>query len=215
MNLKNAHVGDAYLANGDVGRVLRIDKAERKVFARFGDAKVVQEYPADHPDLTHAWCVTAHKSQGDEADRVVFYMDGPILASREMLNTVVTRAKTGASLIVSRPALAACLSKSVRDERCTRLAKRLCAALVADAKTVPDPATNDSDDEDALRPSGTVTQRNSNGTETLTTFTIMTEHEESLLMDRSDGKPATATRFEPGAESVAVPKRLKTSPYFA
>ena len=125
MNLKNAHVGDAYLANGDVGRVLRIDKAERKVFARFGDAKVVQEYPVDHPDLTHAWCVTAHKSQGDEADRVVFYMDGSVLASREMLNTVVTRAKTGASLIVSRPALAACLSKSVRDERCTRLAKRL------------------------------------------------------------------------------------------
>ena len=140
MNLKNAHVGDAYLANGDVGHVLRIDKAERKVFARFGDAKVVHEYPADHPDLTHAWCVTAHKSQGDEADRVVFYMDGPILASREMLNTVVTRAKTGASLIVSRPALAACLSKSVRDERCTRLAKRLRAAFAGVApESRPEP----------------------------------------------------------------------------
>ena len=133
MNLKNAHVGDAYLANGDVGRVLSIDKAERKVFARFGDANVVHEYPVDHPDLTHAWCVTAHKSQGDEADRVVFYMDGSALASREMLNTVVTRAKTGASLIMSRPALAACLSKSVRDERCTRLAKRLSEAFAADS----------------------------------------------------------------------------------
>ena len=140
MNLKNAHVGDAYLANGDVGRVLRIDKAERKVFARFGDAKVVHEYPADHPDLTHAWCVTAHKSQGDEADRVVFYMDSPILGSREMRNTVVTRAKTGASLIMARPALAACLSKSVRDERCTRLAKRLREAFAGVApESKPEP----------------------------------------------------------------------------
>ena len=140
MNLKNAYVGDAYLANGDVGRVLSINQAERKVFARFDDAEVVQEYPAEYPDLTHAWCVTAHKSQGDEADRVVFYMDVPTLASRELLNTVVTRAKKGASLIVSRPALAACLSKSVRDERCTRLVKRLRAAFAGvEPESKPEP----------------------------------------------------------------------------
>ena len=156
MNLKNAHVGDAYLANGDVGRVLRIDKAERKVFARFGDAKIVHEYPADHPDLTHAWCVTAHKSQGDEADRVVFYMDGPILASREMLNTVVTRAKTGASLIMARPALAACLSKSVRDERCTRLAKRLREAF---AGVAPESKPEPEEPEPAPAPAPAVPKR--------------------------------------------------------
>ena len=122
-----------------------------------------------------------------------------------MLNTVVTRAKTGASLIVSRPALAACLSKSVRDERCTRLAKRLDEAFAA-TKTVPDPATNDSV---ASIQGG----RAARFKRQLTTFTIMTEHEESLRMARSDGKPVTATRSEPGAESVTVPKRLKTSPY--
>ncbi|MCR8745772.1 ATP-dependent RecD-like DNA helicase [Romboutsia lituseburensis] len=81
--------------NGDIGYVYHIDKEKRIVYVIFDQVKIV-EYKYDELDeLDHSFCTTIHKSQGSEFPVVVIPMTWapPMLLSRNLLYTAVTRAK--------------------------------------------------------------------------------------------------------------------------
>lgn len=80
--------------NGDIGTILHIDIKKQSMLIRFDDR--VAEYDFSLlEDVDHAYAVTVHKSQGSEYPIVImpFYNFPPMLMSRSLLYTAVTRAK--------------------------------------------------------------------------------------------------------------------------
>ncbi|MBQ8092221.1 MAG: ATP-dependent RecD-like DNA helicase [Clostridia bacterium] len=81
--------------NGDMGLISTIDPEEKTVEVLFDDDKVVLYGPADLEDLELAYCISVHKSQGNEFPAVVMPAVGgaPMLLTRNLLYTAVTRAR--------------------------------------------------------------------------------------------------------------------------
>lgn len=81
--------------NGDVGYITDIDEEENTVTVSFEDDKVVEYEESDLDEITLAYAVTIHKSQGSEFPVVVMpmFMGPPLLMNRNLLYTGITRAK--------------------------------------------------------------------------------------------------------------------------
>ena len=81
--------------NGDMGRISSIDKEDKIVTVVFDDDREVEYGPMDMEDLELAYCISIHKSQGNEFPAVVLPVVGgpPMLLTRNLLYTGVTRAK--------------------------------------------------------------------------------------------------------------------------
>lgn len=79
--------------NGDIGHILNI--AHDELFVAFDDGKIVRYAPQDQDELTLAYAVSVHKSQGSEFKAVILVLSGgsPYLLNRNLLYTAVTRAK--------------------------------------------------------------------------------------------------------------------------
>lgn len=92
--------------NGDMGIVKRIFDSQNYMTIDF-DGREVQ-YPYEHlEDLEHAYAVTVHKSQGSEYAFVVIPITevAPMLMTRNLIYTALTRAKEKVILIGSEEAL--------------------------------------------------------------------------------------------------------------
>ena len=90
---KNGIVGVG-LFNGDIGRIVRINKNDSYMTINFEDKLV--KYPFEILDeLELAYAITVHKSQGSEYPVVIvpMYNCPPMLMSRNLLYTAVTRAR--------------------------------------------------------------------------------------------------------------------------
>lgn len=81
--------------NGDVGRVKEINERLEKVTVQFDDKKVVEYDYGNMDELELAYAITIHKSQGSEHPIVILpiHSGPPMLMSRNLLYTAVTRAK--------------------------------------------------------------------------------------------------------------------------
>ncbi|MBQ3865630.1 MAG: ATP-dependent RecD-like DNA helicase, partial [Clostridia bacterium] len=86
--------------NGDIGRVVRVDNDEETVAVQF-DNHLVRYLFEDLDEIEHAFAVTVHKSQGSEYPTVIFplFNPPPMLATRNLLYTGVTRARSMAILV--------------------------------------------------------------------------------------------------------------------
>lgn len=80
--------------NGDIGEIVEIDEDIRSVVIRFDDREAYY-ISKDLSDLSLAYAITVHKSQGSEYDVVVMPMArAPYqLLNRKILYTAITRAK--------------------------------------------------------------------------------------------------------------------------
>jgi exodeoxyribonuclease V alpha subunit len=81
--------------NGDMGFIETILESERKIVIRFDDDKIAHYEYNQLEEVVHAYAVTIHKSQGSEYPIVVMPVTWfpPMLMSRNILYTAVTRAK--------------------------------------------------------------------------------------------------------------------------
>ena len=128
MQVKNDY--DKMVFNGDIGVVTAVDPKERVVEVRFADredpAPVVYE-SADLHQLTLAYCISVHKSQGSEYPAVVMPVTWvmPTLMYRNLLYTAITRAKRLVVLVGREDALWAYVRNARAEARFTRLAERL------------------------------------------------------------------------------------------
>ena len=90
---KNGAVGIG-IFNGDIGRIEMINQVSEEITVSFDDRVAVYSYEmADELELAYA--ITVHKSQGSEYPVVIIptYQCPPMLMTRNLLYTAVTRAK--------------------------------------------------------------------------------------------------------------------------
>ncbi len=112
--------------NGDIGYIRNIDFEEKEFLVEFPDKEVVYAFD-ETDDLSLAYALTVHKSQGSEYPAVVIGMHTQhyIMLQRNLLYTALTRAKKMAVIIGNRRALHLAVSNTRKQERYTRLAARL------------------------------------------------------------------------------------------
>lgn len=81
--------------NGDIGYIFHIDKDKKAVFVLFDKIKIASYKYDELDEIDHSFCTTIHKSQGSEFPVVVIPIvwAPPMLLSRNLLYTAVTRAK--------------------------------------------------------------------------------------------------------------------------
>ena len=107
MAIRNQYEKD--VVNGLQGRVIDVDKESKAVTAEFdGEVEATFKGVEELDDLTHAYAITVHKSQGGEFPVVLLALDhsaGPLLY-RQLLYTAITRAKELLILVGDPTALA-------------------------------------------------------------------------------------------------------------
>jgi len=125
MQLRNNYDHDVF--NGDIGRVDDIDHGEKIMRVDFLDGRVV-DYSFDNLDeLTLAYAITVHKSQGSEYPAVVLPVVTQhfIMLQRNLLYTAITRAKELVIIVGTQKALEIAVGRDIAQLRYTRLADRL------------------------------------------------------------------------------------------
>ncbi len=124
MQIRNDYDRDVF--NGDMGRIVALDRVEQRLTVRFEGRDVEYEF-SDLDELVHAYAVSVHKSQGSEYRAVVV----PVLTAhfvmlqRNLLYTAVTRAKELAVLVGQKRAIAIAVGNHTVGQRHSALAERL------------------------------------------------------------------------------------------
>ena len=113
--------------NGDAGIILSIDSGNEQLRVVFDDGRLVEYDFSQLDELELAYAITIHKSQGSEYPVVILpvYSGPPMLMTRNLLYTAVTRAKQLVVLVGLRETVSAMLQNDKEVERCTGLALRI------------------------------------------------------------------------------------------
>lgn len=113
--------------NGDIGYVYHIDKDKRTLYVLFDNIKIVSYKYDELDELDHSFCTTIHKSQGSEFPIVVIPIAWapPMLLSRNLLYTAVTRAKKLVVLVGDVKYLEYMIKNNRTNERYSNLAHKL------------------------------------------------------------------------------------------
>lgn len=125
---------DKQVFNGEVGRVVAMDREAREIDVAFPGRKLTTYIEEELEELILAYCISIHKSQGSEYPCVVIPLvteHYPMLR-RKLLYTAVTRAQKLVVLIGSRRALDIAVKRDQANRRYTGLRTRLQAGNPAD-----------------------------------------------------------------------------------
>jgi len=125
MQLANDY--DKNVFNGDMGKLSRLSGEKRKFAVRFDDGREV-EYSFDEADqLTRAYAITIHKSQGCEFPAVVVPLLNQhfVMLRRNLIYTAMTRARKLLVLIGGRKAVEMAVRNARVEVRNSQLLKRL------------------------------------------------------------------------------------------
>jgi len=117
---------DKEVFNGDIGQVVRIDPEERELVVRFEGREVPYDFN-ELDELSLAYAITIHKSQGSEFPAVVvpLAMQHYLLLQRNLVYTAITRGRSFVVLVGQKKALAIAVRNDRTAERCSGLYDRL------------------------------------------------------------------------------------------
>lgn len=110
--------------NGDIGFIEKVDQIEESLDVRFEDGKLIRYKKEDIKDLDLSYAITIHKSQGSEFSCVIIPMMqvAPMLLTRNLLYTGVTRAKKIVILLGSKNIIKRMVDNNTSNKRFTNLA---------------------------------------------------------------------------------------------
>lgn len=109
--------------NGDIGFINQIDKEEESLEVEFYDGSIVNYKKEDIKDLDLSYAITIHKSQGSEFECVIIPMMqvAPMLLTRNLLYTGVTRAKKLVVLVGEKRIIKNMVDNNISNKRYTNL----------------------------------------------------------------------------------------------
>ena len=112
--------------NGDIGEIQSVDLKNRCMSISF-DERIVRYEFSLLDDLEHAYAITVHKSQGSEYPIVIIpmYSAPPMLLTRNLLYTAVTRAQKMVILVGRRHIIDTMIANNRQTLRYTGLERRL------------------------------------------------------------------------------------------
>jgi exodeoxyribonuclease V alpha subunit len=128
MQLRNNYdKGTAGVFNGSVGQVTALSLEDQELRVRLDEDEEVGYGFDELDELTHAYAVSIHRSQGSEYPCVVVPVTTSawLMLQRNLLYTAVTRAKRIVVLVGSRRALAKAVRTQGAGRRYTALTERL------------------------------------------------------------------------------------------
>jgi exodeoxyribonuclease V alpha subunit len=104
--------------NGDIGQVVSIDPEERELVTRFEERDALYDFN-ELDELSLAYAITIHKSQGSEFPAVVvpLAMQHCLPLQRNLVYTAMTRGRRLVVLVGQRKALAIAVRKDRAAER--------------------------------------------------------------------------------------------------
>ena len=113
--------------NGELGIIEKINEVDRTVTIKFDDGKKATYESADLEQLEHAYAITVHKAQGSEFDVVIIPISGiaPMLQTRNLLYTAITRAKKLIILIGNKSTIEFMIKNNNTKNRNTGLKYKL------------------------------------------------------------------------------------------
>jgi exodeoxyribonuclease V alpha subunit len=117
---------DKEVFNGDIGQVAGINFAERELTIRFERRDVVYDFN-ELDELSLAYAITIHKSQGSEFPAVLvpLAMQHYLLLQRNLVYTAITRGRKLVVLVGQKKALAIAVHNNHAAERFSGLYERL------------------------------------------------------------------------------------------
>ena len=124
IQMENDYNRDVF--NGDLGLIEKINRIEQQVIVNFEGRQVEYDF-ADLDELSLAYVLSIHKSQGSEFPCVVIpiHTQHYMMLQRNLLYTAVTRGKKLVILVGTKKALAMAVKRQDTRRRCTALRKRL------------------------------------------------------------------------------------------
>ncbi len=124
MQTHNNYKKEVY--NGDIGRIVAIDEAEREATVDFDGKSVVYDY-GELDELNLSFATTIHKAQGSEYPAVVIplHTQHYMMLQRNLLYTGVTRGKQLVAIVGSRKALEMAVQRQDTSQRYSALRRRL------------------------------------------------------------------------------------------
>ncbi len=124
MQIRNNY--DKEVFNGDIGVLERIDQEEQVASVRVDGRAVAYDF-SELDDLTLAYAISIHKSQGSEYPAVVIPLltQHYMMLQRNLLYTAMTRARKLVVLVGSARAIGMAVQNAQIAERHTGLAQRL------------------------------------------------------------------------------------------
>ncbi|MDR0424700.1 MAG: AAA family ATPase [Clostridiales Family XIII bacterium] len=124
-------IGGEGVFNGDVGFIRGIDLENGTITVVFDESRFVEYDFSQSDELELAYAITVHKSQGSEFQLVLMPISAfpPMLATRNLLYTAVTRGKKAVILVGSEHWLRAMVDNDHIKERYSGLCPRLRAFL--------------------------------------------------------------------------------------
>ncbi len=127
--------------NGDIGRIVAVDEAERELAVEFDGRAVPYDF-GELDELTLAYALSIHRSQGSEYPAVIvpLHTQHFIMLQRNLLYTGITRGKRLVVLVGSRRALELAVQRQDAAQRCSALRRRLEEAC---AQAAPEPSLFD------------------------------------------------------------------------
>jgi exodeoxyribonuclease V alpha subunit len=124
MQIRNNYDKDVY--NGDIGRIVAIDREEQEVSVNFDGRLVAYEF-SELDELVLAYATSIHKAQGSEYPVVVMpiLIQHFILLQRNLLYTGITRGKKLVIIVGTKKALSIAIRNNKPQNRFTRLKEHL------------------------------------------------------------------------------------------
>jgi len=117
---------DLEVFNGDSGIIEQINLVEQQIHVSIDDRTVIYDW-SDVNELTHAYAISVHRSQGSEYPVIVM----PVVTQhyhkllRNLLYTAITRARQVVVLVGTKKAIAIAVKNSRTQERYSGLVWRL------------------------------------------------------------------------------------------
>jgi len=125
--VNNYNLDDIGVFNGDTGEIYEIDRQSKTVTVDLWDGRLVKYSVTDLSQLSLAYALTVHRSQGSEMPCVVLALHDShfTLLDRQLIYTAVTRAKKLLVVVGSKRALAMAVRRTASRRRNSNLKDRI------------------------------------------------------------------------------------------